>query len=185
MNLLMFLAEESDAFVRLFTEMNAWSIVLFILGIIFVGIEMVLPGFGFFGISGTAMLILAIVLRLLQPNNHAGDIVMLLFMIVILAGVYVALFLILGKMIKSGKLQKIDIFNSNTSLPEGATEGTKDYSALLNQTGVTQTTLRPIGKVKFDNGVTDVVARDGFIDANKLVEVVEIEGQRIVVVEVE
>ena len=115
MNYLMLLAEgfADSSFVRLFTDMNPWCIGLFVLGIIFCAIEVFMPGFGFFGISGSIMIAIGIVLRLVM----GGDGWMLLYMVLIFAIILVLLFVVLSKMINAGKNRKNSIFNSDGIQP--------------------------------------------------------------------
>ncbi|MBO5866929.1 MAG: nodulation efficiency protein NfeD, partial [Clostridia bacterium] len=76
-------------------------------------------------------------------------------------------------------------FHSGTAVPEDKTEGTKDFSTFVSKVGTTQTVLRPIGKAMFDGVVLDVVARDGFIEKGKTVQVIAVEGQKIEVIEIQ
>lgn len=168
-----------DSFVRLFTEMNGWTIVLFIIGIIFCAIEACVPGFGFFGIAGTILIVAGIVVRMI----FGGDLYMLLYMILIALVLFGALFMLASLLIRKGKLGKTAIFNVGTAVPEDKTEGTRDYSGLVGKSGVVASVLRPSGKVKFDGEIVDVVARDGFVEEGASVTVVAVEGQRVVVVE--
>lgn len=181
MNILTTLLLDSagDSFVRLFTEMNAWTIVLFILGIIFCAIEACVPGFGFFGIAGTIMIVAGIVVRMI----FGGDLYMLLYMVLIALVLFGALFMLASLVIRKSKLGKTAIFNVGTAVPEDITEGTRDYSSLIGKIGVVATVLRPAGKVDFDGEVVDVVARDGFVEVGAEVVVSNVEGQRVVVVE--
>ena len=183
MNYLMLLASDfaDSSFVRLFTDMNPWCIGLFVLGIIFCVIEVFMPGFGFFGISGTAMIAIGIVLRLVM----GGDAWMLLYMVLIFTAILVLLFVVLSKLIKKQSTVKNSIFHSGTAVPEDKTEGTKDFSTFVSKVGTTQTVLRPIGKAMFDGVVLDVVARDGFIEKSKTVQVITVEGQKIEVIEIQ
>ncbi len=180
MNILMMLAEDAaqSSFVRLFTEMPALAIVLFIVGLIFCAIEMFLPGFGFFGISGVVLIVAGIVVRLI----YDGDAMMFLYMVVIALVLFFLMFFVISRAINKGKLGKTSIFNVGTAVPEDKTEGTKDFSKYINQVGTTETMLHPVGKARFGNDVVDVVARDGCIEANVTVECVQVEGQRVVVV---
>ena len=168
-----------DSFVRLFTEMNSWTIVLFVLGIIFCGIEMFVPGFGFFGISGTVMIGAGIVVRMI----FGGDLYMLLYMILISLVLFVLAFWVISRAITKGRLSKTALFHVESTVPTGATEGTKNFEYLVGKSGVATTPLRPIGRAKFDNETLDVIARDGFIAENAKLTVVEAEGARVVVIE--
>jgi membrane-bound serine protease (ClpP class) len=59
-----------------------------------------------------------------------------------------------------------------------------EIAALLGAIGVVATPLHPAGKVKFGDDYIDVVAEGSFIVPGTRVQVVEIEGNRIVVKEV-
>lgn len=168
-----------DSFVRLFTEMNAWTIVLFVLGIIFCAIEACVPGFGFFGIAGTIMIVAGIIVRMI----FGGDLYMLLYMILIALVLFGILFFVASLLIRKGKLGKTAIFSVGTAVPEDKTEGTRDYSGLVGKSGVVTTLLRPTGKAEIEGEIVDVVARDGYIDAGTNVTVIGVEGQRVIVAE--
>ncbi len=166
-----------DSFVRLFTEMDAIVAVLFILGIIFSTIEIFVPGFGFFGITGVILFVAGIVIRMI----NGGDALMLLYMLLIAGVFFIVCFWILSKSATKGRLSKTGIFNIGTAVPEDKTEGTKDFSYLLGKTGKTVTVLRPVGRARFDRDIVDVIALEGFIAEGEIVEVIETEGQRVVV----
>lgn len=168
-----------DSFVRLFTEMNGWTIVLFVLGIIFCAIEACVPGFGFFGIAGTVMIVAGIVVRMI----FGGDLYMLLYMVLIALVLFGLFFFVASTLIRKSRLGKTAIFNVGTAVPEDITEGTRDYSSLVGKSGVVTSVLRPAGKVNIDGEIVDVVARDGYVEAGRTVVVLNVEGQRIVVVE--
>ena len=183
MNQLMLLASSfaDSSFAKLFTDMNPWCIGLFVLGIIFLIIEVFMPGFGFFGISGTAMIVIGMIIRLAT----GGDAWMLLYMVLIFSALLIVLFVIASKVIKKGSTVKNSIFHSDIAVSEDKTEGTKDFSTFLQAVGTTQTVLRPIGKAMFDGKMLDVVARDGFIEKGKQVQVIAVEGQKIEVIEIQ
>ena len=168
-----------DSFVRLFTEMNAWTIVAFVLGIIFCAIEMCVPGFGFFGISGTILIVAGIVLRMI----FGGDLLMLLYMVLIALVLFTLTFWLFSRLITKSRLSKTALFHVDSAVPTGVTEGTRDYSHLVGQVGVAVTGLHPVGRAEFNGGIVDVVARDGYIAKNAAVVVTHVEGQRVVVVE--
>ena len=56
--------------------------------------------------------------------------------------------------------------------------------ALLGAIGVTATPLRPAGKVRFGDDFIDVIAEGSYVMPGTRVQVVEIEGNRVVVKEV-
>ena len=169
----------ADSFVRLFTEMNSWTIALFALGIIFCLIEMCIPGFGFFGISGIMLIVVGIIVRMV----NGGDLYMLLYMMMIALVLFVLAFWVFSRAITKGRLSKTALFHVDSAVPIGDTEGTKNYKHLLGKCGVAQTPLRPVGRAQFGDEILDVIARDGMIAANSKVAVVEAEGSRVLVIE--
>ncbi len=167
-----------QSFVTLFAEMSPYVYALFILGIIFCVIEMAMPGFGVFGILGLVMVVLAIVLRMVAGGNAW----MLLFMVLISGTIIGVAFVVVGRSIKQGKLSKTEIFNVGTAVSTGVTQGTKDFSNLVGKQATTINALRPVGQARFEDGsIVDVIAHNGFIEANTNVKVILVEGQRVVV----
>ncbi|MBQ2804803.1 MAG: hypothetical protein IJD18_02525 [Clostridia bacterium] len=181
MNILAFASSASawESFLLLFSGMSPWVILALLVGFALCIAEAFTPGFGVAGISGIVLILAGIVLRMLAGGNGWMLLYMVLFVIVMLA----LLFVFIHKGIIKGKLGKTAIFNVESSVSESLTEGTKDFSHLLGKTGTAQTALRPVGKVAFDDAVVDVVAREGFISAGATVAVVQVEGQRVVVVQ--
>jgi membrane-bound serine protease (ClpP class) len=56
-----------------------------------------------------------------------------------------------------------------------------DRSALIGRRGVTVTPLRPVGRVRFGSDEVDVTTEGEYIDNNQEVEVMTVEGPRVVV----
>jgi membrane-bound serine protease (ClpP class) len=57
----------------------------------------------------------------------------------------------------------------------------EDRSGLLGRRGTTVTPLRPIGRVRFGSDEVDVMTEGEYIDGNQEVEVMSVEGPRVVV----
>ena len=57
----------------------------------------------------------------------------------------------------------------------------EDRSALVGRRGITATPLRPIGRVRFGRDEVDVITEGEYIDRNQEVEVMTVEGARVVV----
>lgn len=166
------LTSAGDSFVALFTEMTALVYVLFILGFILCLVEAFTPGFGFAGSLGGIALISAIVVRMLQ----GGDAWMLLYMVLICTTLAVVALVLVARSIKQGRLSKSNMFNVDSSVPTGVTEGTKDYTSLVGATGTTISMLRPVGQADIGGAIVDVVANTSFVDSGVAVEVIAVEG---------
>lgn len=165
---------------------------LFVLGLVLVLLEVfVLPGFGVSGVIGIVLMLAAIVLVTLDkiPENGSqwlavgGKIATYLFALI---GAAVGAFLI------ARFLPKVPVANRMVLAPTAEREaadptilpGAAQAAGLLGAIGVTSTVLRPAGTVQFGEEFVDVVSDGAFIPAGTRVQVVEVEGTRIVVREV-
>ena len=77
-----------ESFVKLFSEMSALVIVLFVLGILLCVIELFSPGFGVFGISGIALIVIAIIIRMVNGGDLYMLAYMFLFSLLFLGGIF-------------------------------------------------------------------------------------------------
>jgi membrane-bound serine protease (ClpP class) len=57
----------------------------------------------------------------------------------------------------------------------------RDQSSLVGRRGITVTPLRPIGRVRFGADEVDVITEGEYVDSNQEVEVMTVEGPRVVV----
>ena len=114
-----------------------------------------------------------------------GDALMLLYMLLLSAVLFGLLFLLMGKFIRSRQKNENSMFSVKSAVPDGLTEGTADYTSLVDRTGIATTILRPVGRAEFDGKPVDVVARDGFVDKGATVKVVAVEGSTVTVVKVD
>ena len=75
------------------------------------------------------------------------------------------------------------IRTSAMALPEHLDRGAgnHDLADLLGRTGVTETDLRPVGRVRFGDRLVDAQARSVFLERGTSVEVVSAEGNHLVV----
>lgn len=147
---------------------------LFVLGILLLLTEgFVIPGFGFVGILGFGAVIGSIVLVF-------GDVQLALASLSIALSVSILAIIFLWKRITQTPFWKRLILSQKESRHEGYSAPT-DFGHLIGRQGQALTILRPAGTVIIDEKRYDVVSDGGFIQANSLVEVVLIEGTRVVV----
>lgn len=170
-----------QSFVMLFSEMSPVVTILFILGVVLMIGETFMPGIGALGLCGAACFIAAIIVRMVQGGNIYMLVYMLFFGVAIVGGC----FWLISSLIAKGKLEKTKMFSVGTALPEGITEGTKDFTYLLGKIGKTTTFLRPIGIAEIEGEIFDVIAKSGIIEAGATVKVVTVEGQKVLVEPVE
>ena len=172
-------------------ETEVFEILMFILGVIFIGMEVfVIPGFGIFGIGGILLVVASIVLAgqdfVVPMNGKDWARVPYSLMPVVGAGLGLvgAVFFLQAAIEKSPFLSRF-VLDTNeredTGLNEGDPEATANWGHLLGKEGTTVTRLNPSGKVKIDGSVYDVISTGLMLDKATQVEVVEAVANRIVV----
>jgi len=161
------------SFIELLANVSWISITLFIVGIGLLVVEMFEPGFGVFGILGAISLIGCIFVT--ASTVTEGIVLTAFFFVILLIMLGVFLFLV-----SKGKLPGRLVLKDSESRDDGYS-GTRDMNEYLGKTGVVITTCRPVGNVDFDGVKLEVVSLSEFIDKGTRVEVIEIEGNRVVV----
>ncbi|HVS40129.1 MAG TPA: NfeD family protein [Gemmataceae bacterium] len=170
------------------------AVLLFVLGLILIGVEVfVMHGTGFCGISGVLLTVTGLALvafgKWPQTTEDWQGFGLKLgpFSIGIVVSVILAF-------VAMRYLKHIPFLNRLILKPPG--EGGEDGEAttpeplqpelasLLGAIGVAATPLRPAGKTQFGEQFVDVVAEGGYVQPGARVQVIEIEGNRVVVKEV-
>ena len=149
--------------------MLAWIILLCLVGLVLVFAEMLIPGFGIFGILGGIFLL---GMGLLVANIYG--MVAFLITVVILIGVFILLIVMVKK---SGVYQKV-ILNDKQEAKDFDESILQDLNGRI---GVTKTTLQPYGVARFREQTVDVCSEGDFIDKNETVIVTNIQGKTVTV----
>jgi membrane-bound serine protease (ClpP class) len=153
----------------------SWGLViLFLVGIILMVLEIfVVPGFGVTGIGG--LLAIFASLYFLFPTPDIALMVLATVFILSVIGT-----VIIVRVFGTSKLwHRISLEESQTK-DLGYIAAPKDI-AILGKAGYTLTTLRPAGIVEVDGDRFDVVSEGGFIAKGEEVEIIKVEGSRVVV----
>lgn len=149
------------------------ALILLILGIILIIAEFFVVG-GFLGVLGGLAVLGSLFMAgydLTQMSISIG----IAFVVAIIAAVF--LFRSIGK--NKGLFNKL-VLQDRTTTKEGYISAT-DRDELIGLTGVTLTPLRPSGIATVNNERLDVVSQGGYIDKDKNIEIVFVEGAKIVV----
>lgn len=168
-----------------------WEIIIFIVGLILLGIEvLVIPGFGIFGISGIILMVSGLILSLLdnvifdfdevEPSNisTAVGIVLVSILLSFSFSIWAS-----SKLFSSRK----GIFG-NFALHATIATGRsfvgvdQDNVSLIGKTGIAQTVLRLSGKVLVDGMVYDAMSQGAFIDKGERIRIVRHEAGQLYVV---
>jgi hypothetical protein len=168
------------------------AILLFVLGLVLIGIEIfALPGFGVCGISGVLLVLASLGLvayghwprtteEWMGFGNKIGPFG------VSLLGSLVLVFLLVRYLPHIPVLNRLVPHRAEeddaTQEPENPLHA--ELQGLLGAIGVAATPLRPAGKTQFGDSFIDVVAEGGYVMPGTRVQVIEVEGNRVVVKEV-
>ncbi len=164
-----------------------WEIIAFFIGLALIAVEIfVIPGFGVAGIGGICLVVASLVLIMI--NNDAFD-----FEFVAMNDALRALAAVMGGLLGSMVL----FFVGGSKLPDTrffkriALTDTQDSvqgytanfitDALTRKRGMTETVLRPSGKVVIDGVIYDAYTRGEYIDKGSPVEVVNVIGSSLLV----
>ncbi len=164
------------------------EMIIFIMGILLLGVEViVLPGFGLFGLAGIMLMMFGLVLgfqdflvpqtpydyEVLKTNllqifaSMIGSIVVMAILIRYLPGMP-----LFGRLVLTAAE---DTALGYETVPVASRED------LIGKKGHAISTLRPAGRADIGGQVLDVVTQGEFVEADQMIEVVDIHGNRVVV----
>ena len=152
------------------------SILLFVIGVVFVILEFFVPG-GIVGILGGAMIIISLLFAGASVTHMAYSIIIAMFIAVI--GMVIIMKFFGKKMHVFNKL----VLRDATTTEEGYVSNMNRID-LIGRIGEAVTPLRPAGVILIDKERIDAVSEGSFINKGSQVEVIKVEGSRIVVREI-
>lgn len=158
-------------------DVNVLSVLLFTIGVILVIIELFIIG-AVIGIIGMLLITLSIIMLGNNIILMLGNVIVALILSII---EWVILVKIFNKKIPF--LDKVILKDSTNS--EAGYRSHDDRSHLVGKTAQTITDLRPAGIITCDDERIDAVSDGTFILRNRQVKILEVEGTRVVVREIE
>lgn len=161
----------------IFTEISWVAALIIILGLVFITIEVFVPGFGFFGITGTILMVIGIIVRICQGLNFIQSV---WFVLTIIGGLLVMGFVILvgGRRFILGRM---GLFENNTSISTDYNKVDRELKRLVGKSGKAVSKLDLAGKAKIAGKIYDVMSINSYIDAGSHVKVVSIKNNTILV----
>lgn len=171
-----------------------YEIAIFCLGILLAIVEIfVLPGFGVAGVLGILLTLGALLLASLPefrflPEEFAWDWARDTAVWIMSAFVAsLGSFALLAPAILSLPFVQRRMLATELTVEAGYVVDTvPEHEAIIGVRGRSVGVLRPSGRIELDDGrLVDVVSGDGYIDRGTLVEVVELDGNRVIVRRVE
>lgn len=167
------------------------AVLLFVLGLILIGLEIfVVPGFGITGVSGITLVVLSLALATLvkKPEttsdwidfgatlSHIALSLMAAMGAAFLLAWYLPAIPYVNRLVLKPPSEHGDLEEELSPLAAG-----ERAAALLGAIGQAETTLRPAGKARIGDEFVDVVAEGSYVEAGTRVQVIEVEGNRVVV----
>ena len=159
----------------LFSGLGLVSTICFIIGIIFLIIEIFIPGFGIFGICGIALTGFSIIFKICIGDS-VEEVLWTLLVAVIVIIVLLSIFIYSAR---KGLISKSDLMNNGTALPTFYNSSNLEF--LIGEKGECVSDLKPIGKVKIENDIYDATSLNGYLDLGAKIEVVSVEGDTLCV----
>jgi len=158
----------------LFGDWTGLTIFLYVLGLVLLVIEGIVPGFGLPGITGIICVIISIVL--ITSNLYDA-----LLLIISTIAIFVAIIVVLYKLGYGSKYLKFLILDKEQKKEEGYTSSSKDFSSYIGKTGVADTHLRPSGVVIIEGNRVNAQSQGNFITKDSKVIVTQVDGMKIIV----
>jgi membrane-bound serine protease (ClpP class) len=154
----------------------------------------VLPGFGVFGISGIVFVVLSLVMAsqdFIIPDNASEWSQLRGNLLIVLGSVLGVMVLFFGQILLLDSIPGLNRFRLEAPV-EGAESGepltalTRSAASQLMQAAVgdegrAESDLRPSGKIKIGDRLFDVITEGDYVEAGSQVEVLRIEGNRMIV----
>jgi len=167
-----------------------WEIIIFIVGFILIGIEvLILPGFGIFGISGIVLMISGLILSLLDNvifdfDNVAPARVSAAIgtvMISIILSFFISIWAS-SKLFASRKgIFRNFALHTTISTDRSYVGVDREDESLVGKKGIAQTVLRLSGKISVEGAIYDAMSEGSFIEKGERIRVVRHEAGQVYV----
>lgn len=162
---------------EIFSNMGWIPAVLLSVGAVFFIVEVFVPGFGFFGVTGAIALIAGVVVRIVDGLNLLQSIILVL----IVLGFFVIACMFMVFSAQYGILSHTGLFETKSTLSSDYAKTTKELRKLVGKSGRAVGKLNLAGKAKIKGKLYDVVSVNSYIDDGAHVKVVEIKDNHIMV----
>ena len=164
-------------FTQIFTEMHWVTVLLLVLGVVLTFVELFVPGYGFWGVSGIISLIAGVAIRIYQGLNLAQSLTLVLIVI----GFLVLMLMFMVYSAQYGILGKTGLFERRSTLSKDYNKPERELRKLVGKNGKTISALNLGGQAKIRGKIYDVISISSFIEPNSNIKVVEIKDDCIMV----
>jgi len=165
-----------------------WEILLFVVGLVLLGVEiLVIPGFGVAGISGIVLIVAGLTLSLIGNKGFDFNMVLpdiiikSLFTVIVSILLSIVVFLYFGNRFFGSNLFLKFVLQNEQKSEAGYTSPRTTMLNLVGKTGTSETILRPAGKVMIEDDLYDATALYGYVEKGEPIVVVKQETSQIFV----
>jgi len=172
---------------------NALEILLFLFGFALIVVEVLaLPGFGAVGMLGGVLVLVSLLLAYLPDATQIDSAIgesgwgstpwdqALITFGVAFGGIVAGVFVVRKSLSTAGLKRRLTVqAEVETEIPGAPTE--EEEKGLVGKSGKALTPLRPAGTALIDGEMFDVTTDGGFAEAEEQIQIIRIEGNKIVV----
>ncbi|PID95680.1 MAG: serine protease [Bacteroidetes bacterium] len=166
-----------------------WEILIFIIGVGLLLVEIfAIPGFGIAGISGITLVVVGLSLSMVESfelktidNRIFDKLIKSFFMVVFSATLSIIGSIFLGNKLLASKRFSHIVLKKTQDKELGYISSTHKYTEMIGKQGVTQTPLRPSGKIEIDNELFDAYSDAKFIEKGVSVKVIKYQNTQLIV----
>jgi membrane-bound serine protease (ClpP class) len=165
-----------------------WEILIFIVGLILIGIEVfVIPGFGITGISGIFLIILSLTLSMIGnvgfsfPENATSAIIEALLIVIVALISSITISLFLGNKLADWGLFKKVALDTTLSGNIVSENSENKLSKLIGQKAIAYTNCTPSGKILINGKIYDATLTNGFVNKGEEVLIQRIESNYLII----
>lgn len=152
------------------------GMLLLVTGFVLMGTEMVLPGFGAPGITGSICLVVGI---LCTADSIEAGLTITIVVVVLLA----VMFTVILALFHMKKMKAPIILQEELNAEKGYLS-TSDLEYLVGKEGIAATDLRPAGKCNFEGIEFDVRSEGRYIAKGSKVRISRIQGNTLIIKEI-
>jgi membrane-bound serine protease (ClpP class) len=164
-------------------QLAGWEELLVVaIGIALLALELIfIPGFGIAGIAGILAILAGVIMSMLGEGNAPQMILITTGRVALALVISIILLLVFMRSLSKFSLGRRLVLETELSNKDGFASAPESDSRWLGKTGRAATPLHPAGIAEIDGERVDVVSDGELIDAEELIKVVRVDGNRVVV----
>jgi len=158
------------------------EMLLMLVGVVLLALEIfVIPGFGVVGGLGIVLVLAGLVLSLVGAHESYLAVIEAALRVVLSLVIALVASLVLLRFLPKTRVGRRLVLDTGLSAQEGYASAPESDSRWLGKTGRASTPLHPAGIAEIDGERVDVVSTGELIEAGTAVQVVRVDGNRVVV----